>query len=84
MSRKGPATNLFDSLQQKRCLKISKIFFNTVGNLEVEVRNYCVYPNFQRYIRTIVRFTKEEAEVRKQTLPFVHHALSELLKLFPN
>ena len=30
-----------------------------------------LYPNFGRYIRTTLRFTKEEAEVRKQALPYV-------------
>ena len=29
------------------------------------------YPNFWRYIRTILRFTEEEREVRKQEPPFV-------------
>ena len=41
-------------------------------NLEVEVReNIALNPNFRRYIQNILRFTKREAEVRKQALPFV-------------
>ena len=49
--------------------------------MEVEI-----YPNFRRHFRTILRFTKEETEVRKQALPFVpaHHirildAISEVI-----
>ena len=38
-----------------------------------------LYFNFWRYIRTLLRFTKEEAKVRKQALPFVH-AISKFLK----
>ena len=37
------------------------------------------YPKFWRHIRTKLRFAKEEAKVRNQTLPFV----SELLMLYP-
>ena len=34
-------------------------------------KNFALYPKFSCYIRTILRFTKEEAEFRKQPLPFV-------------
>ena len=45
-------------------------FFKTTRNLDV-IWSRALYPNFWRYIRIIFCFTKEEAEVRKQELPFV-------------
>ena len=42
----------------------SSILFKS--NLVISIRIEALYPNYWRYIRTILRFIKEEAEVRKQ------------------
>ena len=53
-------------------LNIYSIFFAIVSEFwRRRFKNIAPYPNFQRYIRTILRFTKEEAELQKQALPFV-------------
>ena len=47
----------------------SKFFQSPFDFIEVPSRNIrskALYSNFRRYIRTILRFCKEEAEVRKQ------------------
>ena len=49
---------------------IPKFFSETIRNLDV-IWSKALYPKFGRYIRIIFCFTKEEAEVRKQALPFV-------------
>ena len=42
-----------------------------------------LYPNFRRYIRTMLRFTNEEAGVQRVRLHLSQHAISELLTFYP-
>ena len=49
------STNIF--------FRYSPIFWRTI-------RSKALYPNFWRYVQTILRFSKEETEVRKQALLF--------------
>ena len=52
--------------------KISKKYISILSEFSRWRFQYvAVYPNFCRYIRTIMRFTKEKAGIRKQAIPFV-------------
>ena len=56
------------------------IFFNTNRILEEGFQNIALYSNFGRYILTILRFAKLEAEVRKEAPDVGQHAISNYLK----
>ena len=58
---------LFLSLGYGADLGRSRLVFNTTRF----IRSAALFPNFWRYIRTMMRLPRLEAEVQKQALPFV-------------
>ena len=57
-SQKVPTFNFFRFTRQSQTLSLHLLL------------HFALYPNFGRNILTISRFTKKEAEVQKQALPF--------------
>ena len=73
--QKGPFFGFFYTMKLSKflflsdimfCQSISNNFFHYYPYFWLDFRSEALDPNFWRYVRTILRFNEEEAEVRKR------------------